>query len=636
LVLGASKIHKPLRDECVERQSGNSYMIFQSRVIPVSVAILTLFVNSPNMAMQGEHVSISKQAEVFTFAADTQLLNDSNESYGKRASVDFPDNPTDYFFGVELAREKVRKGDCKGAVPLLERAIKDYSDHGNVRGLLGKCRAEVGKWKSAAEAYKKALQLGVQPWDFDLDLNPNDMMIKIAGVYAQAGNQDKALIWLRRGLDARYDERPDIADAPEFANLHDNDEFKNLAALPPEKARSRDEEWRYDIASLRQQVAMLHADADQLTKAVELERVLSDLSLAVPNLSDQQVTAQLDLFIGSLGGGHDLFWPVYPERGAMLPFALKIYLFTDGLYIIDAYDPQLIGFKIDLFGKTPAAEAYEIVANAFPGDNDMQARWMGVRHLTQAFTLEALGIIDDAGTATLTVSDKTGQRVITPERRGFTSMSPALKAPPGVAVPLYLSRMEDNYWIHRLDDLSALYVQLKIVANGETESIAEFAKRLGEEASDPRIRNLILDLRHSPGGNGYLIPPLLRQLVHFDASPEKDRLFVIIGRNTFSASHNLITELDWIAEPIFVGEPSGSRPNTLSESGHFILPFSRLSGTLSSQLHQQSVPEDHRVWIAPQLPVGLSSEEHFSGRDPAIEAIAALIASKKTNSKPNN
>jgi hypothetical protein len=42
------------------------------------------------------------------------------------------------------------------------------------------------------------------------------------------------------------------------------------------------------------------------------------------------------------------------------------------------------------------------------------------------------------------------------------------------------------------------------------------------------------------------------------------------------------------------------------------------------------------VWIAPQLPVGLSSEEHFSGRDPAIEAIAALIASKKTNSKPNN
>ena len=132
---------------------------------------------------------------------------------------------------------------------------------------------------------------------------------------------------------------------------------------------------------------------------------ITSLSAAVPNLSDEQITARIDLFIGALGGGHDLFWPVYPERGAMLPFALKVYLFTDGLYIIDAYDPELIGSRIDFFGETPAAAAYETVANAFPGDNDMEARWMGVRHLTQAYTLEALGIIDNARTATLTVTD---------------------------------------------------------------------------------------------------------------------------------------------------------------------------------------------------------------------------------------
>jgi hypothetical protein len=188
--------------------------------------------------------------------------------------------------------------------------------------------------------------------------------------------------------------------------------------------------------------------------------------------------------------------------------------------------------------------------------------------------------------------------------------------------------MEENFWTYRMDDLNALYVQLKDVANGEDESVAEFAERLGNEAADPSIRNLILDLRHSPGGNGYLTPPLLRKLIHFDASSAENRLYVIISRNTFSASHNLITDLDWIAEPVFVGEPSGSRPNTLSESGKFVLPFSRLSGYLSSQLHQQSWPEDHRIWIAPDVPVGLSSVDHFAGRDPALEAIAALIAAE--------
>ncbi len=607
-------------------------MICHARVIRRPAFILTMFVGCFHIAMAGENVGSGEPDATSTFASETRLLNDTTESYGKRASVDFPDNPSDYFSRVQSAREMLRTGDCAGAVPLLERATKDYSDHGNVWGLLGKCRAEIGEWEGAAEAYQEALKLGVQPWDLDLDLNPNDIMVEIAGIYAQAGNHEKARAWLRRGLKARYDERPDIAEAPEFVNLLDDDEFAELAGLKPNGTRSRDEEWRYDIAFLRGQVVMLHADPDHHTPAVELERMLSSLSAAVPNLSDEQITARIDLFIGALGGGHDLFWPVYPERGAMLPFALKVYLFTDGLYIIDAYDPELIGSRIDFFGETPAAAAYETVANAFPGDNDMEARWMGVRHLTQAYTLEALGIIDNARTATLTVTDKTGaQRLITPERRGFTSMSPALKAPPGIAAPLYLSRVEENFWTYRLEDLNALYVQLINVANGEDESVAEFAERMGNEAADPSIRNLILDLRHSPGGNGYLTPPLLRKLIHFDASSAENRLYVIISRNTFSASHNLITDLDWIAEPVFVGEPSGSRPNTLSESGKFVLPFSRLSGYLSSQLHQQSWPEDHRIWIAPDVPVGLSSVDHFAGRDPALEAIAALIAAESAN-----
>lgn len=103
---------------------------------------------------------------------------------------------------------------------------------------------------------------------------------------------------------------------------------------------------------------------------------------------------------------------------------------------------------------------------------------MGVRHLTQTYTLEALGIIENGTTATLTVTDKTGvQRHIKPERRGFTSLSPALKAPPDVAAPLYLSRVEENFWTHRLDELGALYVRLKIVRNGEDESIAPLTGR---------------------------------------------------------------------------------------------------------------------------------------------------------------
>ncbi len=73
---------------------------------------------------------------------------------------------------------------------------------------------------------------------------------------------------------------------------------------------------------------------------------------------------------------------------------------------------------------------------------------------------------------------------------------------------------------------------------------------------------------------------------------------------------------------VTVGEPAiRSRANPRL----IMLVFSRLSGFLASQLHQHSWPEDHHIWIGPDVPVGLSSDDFFAGHDPALDAIKALI-----------
>ncbi len=61
--------------------------------------------------------------------------------------------------------------------------------------------------------------------------------------------------------DARI-RRPDIGAAPKFANMRNDDEFSKLAGLKPLGTRSRDDEWRCDIAFLGEQVAMLHVDPE--------------------------------------------------------------------------------------------------------------------------------------------------------------------------------------------------------------------------------------------------------------------------------------------------------------------------------------------------------------------------------------
>ena len=135
---------------------------------------------------------------------------------------------------------------------------------------------------------------------------------------------------------------------------------------------------------------------------------------------------------------------------------------------------------------------------------------------------------------------------------------------------------------------------------------------------------MVLDLRHNSGGDGSLIAPVVATTVLFKALRPKGTLFVLIGRNTFSAAHNLVMSITELTDAVLVGEPSGSRPNAISEAGWFNLPYSKQTGFISSQFHQYGAPEDHRIWIAPHVPVGLSAEQYFRGEDPVMTAVIGL------------
>ncbi|GAA6139704.1 hypothetical protein NBRC116583_34510 [Arenicella sp. 4NH20-0111] len=504
----------------------------------------------------------------------------------------------------------------------------EYTDDGDLWRALAICRAEAVDTKGAISAYREALALGTTPWESERSssYNPNDIMILISKIYAKNGENKSALEWLKLGLKARYDDIPGLIDAPEYQLLKTTREFQQLLGISHVMTTSRHEGWLSDITYLRSKVAVLHSNPDHHSSALHLNKFLDKLIENIPSLSDEQITARITAFVGALGAGHDIFWPVDGLRGRLIPFALKFYQFSDGLYIIDAYEDALIGAKVDLVGDMSVENAYDIIRVAFPGDNDMGAKWHSVRHFAQPYTLEYLGVVNDAESATITVTLTSGeQRTILPKRRPFTPFTPALAMPKNGKIPLYLSKLNKNYWTQELRHLNALYVQVNLMINDEQESISQFAERIEQESSSPSIHNLILDLRHSPGGNGYLTPPLLRQLIRFNADPSKGELFVLIGRNTFSASQNLITDLDWIANPIFVGEPSGSKPNAYSESGRLQLPNSKFGLIVSSQFHQHSWPEDSRIWIAPDVPVTLTSKAYFAGRDPLIEAVQQII-----------
>ena len=138
------------------------------------------------------------------------------------------------------------------------------------------------------------------------------------------------------------------------------------------------------------------------------------------------------------------------------------------------------------------------------------------------------------------------------------------------------------------------------------------------------IRNVGVDVRHNNGGNGDLLGELRRTLVWFTASDPRNRLFVVTGRGTFSAAQTFINQLDHDTPAIFAGEPSSSRPDFPGEETSLRLPWSGVHGSISSRWHMTD-GADTRTWIAPEIPVRITSRDYFANKDPVLDAVLEVM-----------
>jgi Peptidase family S41 len=206
-----------------------------------------------------------------------------------------------------------------------------------------------------------------------------------------------------------------------------------------------------------------------------------------------------------------------------------------------------------------------------------------------------------------------------------------LVAPRGVTPPLFLRDLAQLHWELALPEHDALYVQVNNLLDeeGETgETLAQFGRRLWTVIEKTNPKNLILDLRHNNGGTTQLYPELLRTLIAFSRT-SGNQVYALIGRRSYSATGNFVTDLERLTDPIFVGEASSECCNLYGDPTRVILPYSKTQGELTAVKWNLSTPADRRREMSPEVPVQLTAQAYFAGQDPAMEAVYRLIATRK-------
>ncbi|MGN7514852.1 MAG: TPR end-of-group domain-containing protein [Allomuricauda sp.] len=540
-------------------------------------------------------------------------------------------NPTEYFNKRTEALSLVKNEKWEKAIPILESLTLQYPNDADLFYVLGLSYYETGQFKNAIIALKKTLESGgTILTDIPTGSAPsNDIMIKIAKAYAEDGDKENALLWLQKGFASRYDEKPFLKGDPAFKSFNEDEEFQQVFGYRSHLGLSRGESWVSDIDYLEEQILELHYNPFHSMSKTDFDKKILGLKSEIDSLSDEQIIVELMKIFGGLGNGHNLIIPTSPNKGTLKKLPVQFYQFNDGLFIVGAEKgfEKWIGHEVESIENTTAEDALQKTNAVNARDNDMQTLWLGPYYLGLPDVLKGLEIIENTDQVTITLKDsneKSHKVLLNPVSWNFSGF-PKMPKLKDREQPIFLSKIEDPYWFKLIPENKSIYVQFNAVTQKETQSLEAFTIELRSQASKNDIQHLILDLRHNHGGNGSILPPMLKTIINFELMHPRGNVFVLMGRETFSAAQNLLTDITKYTNAILVGEPSGSKPNHIGEAGWFKLPYSGLMGLISTQFHQTSKAEDNRKWIAPHIPVNISSTDYFNGNDTALDIVVEVI-----------
>ncbi len=395
---------------------------------------------------------------------------------------------------------------------------------------------------------------------------------------------------------------------------------------------NRSEGWREDLHFLVDRMLHIHPNLFYSLTEEDFERAVTQLDSEIPNLTDNEIILEFMglVALGSREGGRDGHTEILPFQEAtgfhVLP--LRLYLFSDGWFVVDAQEPyqNLIGRQLVRIGDFEVDQVYIRLDRFITRDNTMTVKEKMPLFFLCPEVLQASGVIQDLEQVLLTFDDGESVEFETSVRSvnwqdylTWVEGSPTTTALPWI----YVANPRENFSLEYREDIHMLYIQYNAVRSSTQsgETIQQFSQQVEMIMESNVVDRVVVDIRHNSGGNNYTYPPLLNVLSQNKKINQPDKLFTIIGRKTFSAAMNFATEMERKTLTHFVGEPTGGSPNQYGDAISLFLPNSGLEVEISSFYWEKSDPDDERLTIEPDILIELSSEDFFTNRDPAIEAI---------------
>jgi len=391
------------------------------------------------------------------------------------------------------------------------------------------------------------------------------------------------------------------------------------------------DDWASDIDYLQKQLPKKHKNLFFKKSRGDFEKEIDSVKNQLSLFTDFEIAVKLQKLIAGFGDSHtNINWQKYIDKNKVLP--LKTYWFKDGIYILKTTKKNkvLLGKKITSINEIDIKTIVKKISTIITVDNSATIRNSIPELLNSLQLLQFLNITSDNNpkiefettsglkdTAEITIEPMTKQNTVTVIFKGIAFNYLHER---NLFLEKYFDKEKIYYiqynkcWSAELEQKYGNKSRVKNLPHFET-----FKNRILYILRNKPVEKLIFDMRFNSGGSSLQGKRLIEELAKIEKINQKGKLYVAIGRKTFSSA--ILNTIDFmeLTNATLIGENTSGMPNHYGEVRHFNLPFSQLRVNYSTKYFNAS--ENDIKTILPDIKIELSYSDFIKGIDPVFDWI---------------
>lgn len=387
--------------------------------------------------------------------------------------------------------------------------------------------------------------------------------------------------------------------------------------------KDRNSKWTKDVEYLAKILPEKHKNLFSKITKDEFYSEINSLKKEIPNMNDDEVKIGIQKIVASVGDAHTNC--SFSTTRAIYP--IMLYCFKDGIYVyntIEKYKNIQYCKLIEINGKD-IKEAEASISKIISHENGSQVKNMLPQYLSLPDVLHGLKIVSNRDKAKFTFEDKE-KHLCDVEIEGITLDEDSKEVFKKSLVdkiddntrPLYRRNSDIDYWYKYLEDEKVLYFKYNSCKEDMKKPFNAFSQEMLNILDSHTVNKLVIDLRNNGGGNSSILEPFINKIKKKNIN-SKDKLFVIVGRETFSSAVLNSIYLRNETNATFVGEETGGKPNSLGEVRSFKLPNSKIEVSYSTKEFKESKVDTPS--FIPDKVIESSINDYESKKDPVLNFI---------------